>query len=475
MKVNRSPIQQLPCEILLEIFNYSTHEYQCGYDVFDTSKGPWILGQVCSTWRTMTLLHASLWASEMYITLESMRRCRDPLYLFDTVLQRIGTTRPFTFSLNLADFVGPYILAVDLGTPILKKLVSRSSQWKSARLENIPPNLVEILSSARSNLPRLRTVKLTVSAMAPFTTSPIVSCSAFDICPSLETLEVDNVYTPHIQHAPRLTTFANETVFEGDKAREVDHLFKLLSQFPDLRYLTAHAEWENERGLDTKLQIHQLNDLDSSNLELMNSIVTPSLQSFAGCGRYFANGLSDFLPAVHGLLTRSACSLTYLDLSDFMISDSETMLSILRASPQLEEFHLLNVSSLNGEDGLGAVFHAMAETTTVEGKSRHKVVPNLKQLSFDDSDVYESYHDHCLDALVGMIVSRHLSHSVLNWIRVCYVCGCEERGIQMQNRAAKEELRRMAANGVDLRFMLSQYGSREHSDAEEDDYEDVYI
>ena len=117
----------------------------------------------------------------------------------------------------------------------------------------------------------------------------------------------------------------------------------------------------------------------------------------------------------------------------------------------------------------------MAETTTVEGISHYRLVPHLKKLSFDDSDVYESYHDHCLDALVGMVVSRHLSHSALNWIRVCYVCGCEERGIQMQNRQANEELRRMAANGVDLRFMLSQYGNGEHSDAEEDDHEDVYI
>ncbi|KAK0502532.1 hypothetical protein EDD18DRAFT_1141367 [Armillaria luteobubalina] len=55
-----SPIRTFPPEILAEIFMPTLDD---NYDVFDTKRGPWVLGHVCRRWKCISRSYPALWTS----------------------------------------------------------------------------------------------------------------------------------------------------------------------------------------------------------------------------------------------------------------------------------------------------------------------------------------------------------------------------------------------------------------------------
>ncbi|KAK0218983.1 hypothetical protein IW262DRAFT_1249822, partial [Armillaria fumosa] len=53
-----SPIRTCPPEILAEIFMQTLDDH---YDVFDTKRGPWVLGHVCRRWKYISRSYPALW------------------------------------------------------------------------------------------------------------------------------------------------------------------------------------------------------------------------------------------------------------------------------------------------------------------------------------------------------------------------------------------------------------------------------
>lgn len=84
-----SPIRRLPPEVIMTIFLQLREEF---YEVLDTRKGPWPLGQICSRWRSVALSCSELWSSmSLYTTPPN----KAPSWtatdsLFETALRRTG-------------------------------------------------------------------------------------------------------------------------------------------------------------------------------------------------------------------------------------------------------------------------------------------------------------------------------------------------------------------------------------------------
>ncbi|KAJ7729109.1 hypothetical protein DFH07DRAFT_703551, partial [Mycena maculata] len=55
-----SPLRRMPPEVLGEIFLWTLPSARCSR--FDTKNGPWLLPQISSRWRTISLSIPSLWS-----------------------------------------------------------------------------------------------------------------------------------------------------------------------------------------------------------------------------------------------------------------------------------------------------------------------------------------------------------------------------------------------------------------------------
>ncbi|KAK0489248.1 hypothetical protein IW261DRAFT_1641146 [Armillaria novae-zelandiae] len=86
-----SPIRRLPTDIILEIFRAVVQER---YDVFEITRGPWILTHVCKKWRTLACTYGALWSSANITNVMSQWKTfspQNPSMLLHTALKRSGT------------------------------------------------------------------------------------------------------------------------------------------------------------------------------------------------------------------------------------------------------------------------------------------------------------------------------------------------------------------------------------------------
>ncbi|KAK0438034.1 hypothetical protein EV421DRAFT_1906877 [Armillaria borealis] len=86
-----SPIRKLPTDIILEIFRAVVQER---YDVFEITRGPWILTHIYKTWRTLACTYGALWSSANITNVTSRGKTfslQNPAMLLQTALKRSGT------------------------------------------------------------------------------------------------------------------------------------------------------------------------------------------------------------------------------------------------------------------------------------------------------------------------------------------------------------------------------------------------
>lgn len=86
-----SPVRRLPTDVILEIFRAVVQER---YDVFEITRGPWILTHVCKTWRTLACTYGALWSSANITNVTSHGKRfspQEPAMLLHTALKRSGT------------------------------------------------------------------------------------------------------------------------------------------------------------------------------------------------------------------------------------------------------------------------------------------------------------------------------------------------------------------------------------------------
>ncbi|KAJ7498115.1 hypothetical protein B0H11DRAFT_1856679 [Mycena galericulata] len=80
-----SPLRRIPPEILGEIFSWTLSSA-----ALDVGESPWVLTQVCSRWRTVSISKPSLWS---LIHIDSFPDDAYPLIMIETHIQRARTLK----------------------------------------------------------------------------------------------------------------------------------------------------------------------------------------------------------------------------------------------------------------------------------------------------------------------------------------------------------------------------------------------
>ncbi|KAK0440677.1 uncharacterized protein EV420DRAFT_1650426 [Desarmillaria tabescens] len=177
-----SPIRRLPEEILLRIFQFLPR----GKNPRDTSRSPWILGQICSYWRFISVNCPLLWtvlkADERHVEHFSFqpavemflkRSAALPLH----IVVKANGIRNRTNSDRYAVF--------------LQELCRHSHRWRTIILPIPTPVLFEQLRIVQGRLPILHHLALNIVALHDPPRRTSFSTDAFIHAPQLERVRLD--------------------------------------------------------------------------------------------------------------------------------------------------------------------------------------------------------------------------------------------------------------------------------------------
>ncbi|KAF9071694.1 hypothetical protein BDP27DRAFT_1418801 [Rhodocollybia butyracea] len=235
-------IYSLPPELLLAIFEYTVSpsavdsqtsprsesestvsSAEVWPDVFDVNHGPWVLGQVCSKWRSISLSLPYLW-SAFYLRLPQHEE--NAVDVLRAWLDRSGNT-PLQFQITAtAAFCGQQSL--------LTVLAAASHRWQSVALVDVSMGFLDALATQReiqnSSFPLLQELSfLSRNSESDFDISVVEdSPTALEIflnAPKLNTLVNLDSASPSTFQFPwnQLTTYVG-----SEASHTIDHLEVML-------------------------------------------------------------------------------------------------------------------------------------------------------------------------------------------------------------------------------------------------------
>ncbi|KDR73112.1 hypothetical protein GALMADRAFT_721268 [Galerina marginata CBS 339.88] len=194
-----SPVRRLPPEILGEIFSRASCAQGHGMRLPFCYDMPWVLGEVCSYWRTVLLSLPKLW-SEIYLDLRQLWDPQDDNTHPDIVARRVDKVRDFLETCLTRS--GNELLRFFISArskrfidPILSTLVKHAERWAEAQinvncLSQCHPHLIR----AKNRVPNLYClgIECYFKEHAP----PSSPCDAFENAPKLETLLMEGMTYP---------------------------------------------------------------------------------------------------------------------------------------------------------------------------------------------------------------------------------------------------------------------------------------
>lgn len=177
-----SPIRRIPPEVIMMIF---AHLREPHYEVYITSEGPWVLGQICRLWRSIALSCSELWSSMSLhtFTYECSSRIPSIHSHLRTALLRTGQRElEIDFPRNFKHF--------DVMEP-------HYSRFKRIDCSFTPSSLLSGLARSKQPYPSLTQMSITVllgEDLTPFETETVVD--AFEHTPRLRTLSLCGFLQP---------------------------------------------------------------------------------------------------------------------------------------------------------------------------------------------------------------------------------------------------------------------------------------
>ncbi|KAJ7614740.1 hypothetical protein DFH06DRAFT_1368120 [Mycena polygramma] len=172
-----SPIRRFPPEILSEIFVLCLRNYPLtdSYTSVDPRQPPFLFGQICTSWRNISLTTPRLWNNIRISPTTPMRR--GFLSLAGLFLER---SRPISVRFAMAIMTGD-----NIGTP-LTLLWSFSTRLESLRLDVPVQYLQPLVGMPDQMFPALRKLKIRITSGSGFVGTSAVFATAF----SLQNLEL---------------------------------------------------------------------------------------------------------------------------------------------------------------------------------------------------------------------------------------------------------------------------------------------
>ncbi|KAK0458774.1 uncharacterized protein EV420DRAFT_1678833 [Desarmillaria tabescens] len=375
-----SPIGRLPTEIFIEIF-------RCDFtiDAFDSSKVPWTLAQVCSTWREIITVHCpDLWSS---ITVNSYAyRRKDPVSLLKTVLNRSGQS-----DLHI-DFweIG---IEKKIAKQMLDLLFNVSNRWSNIAFD-LQPSSLSSLSVVRGRVDRLSKLSLSYHGHG----QPPSCIDAFEITPLLSDV---NISVGRDDDVVTIVPCGSESLqlYHYDRAYgDVDlhrALLDTILKSPNLS--TLQASYRNRttvtRPFSTRINSTSIRFLQAFERDLLDSLSLPALDTVWLGPDKLCHTLcpEDTLPSLLRLITASHCSLTRLVLAEIDISHG--LIAILRHAPMLDSLELYFAWWSNSLDRAMQLFvTAMMESNAAPATSpgtpfRPAILPCLTCFKIEIRDV----------------------------------------------------------------------------------------
>ncbi|KIY73369.1 hypothetical protein CYLTODRAFT_417055 [Cylindrobasidium torrendii FP15055 ss-10] len=308
------PIRRLPPDILNEIFAICLDEQDPRADSLDTNGMPWVLVQVCGTWRAAGIRASRLW-SRVHVSFDTLALHPHPERLVHVLWLQISRSKQCSLEVELSSYTH-----VSEMHPILPVLWGTSNRWRTLSLDMTDTSNRNILAPTFGALDALEYVAI---KSAPSHHTPAEDTD-FDVfsdptsAPRLKSMQVTNAVSIGMPWS-RLEEFVlhPESRRWGDLSRgrvatTLDILKKLStartfktelvtfavpapSPHSRLRHQYLHTLW-----IDTSVDG---NDLGIQ--EFMNAVELPALQSLG-----WIRGVD--VKATQSLVRRSNCTLTTL-------------------------------------------------------------------------------------------------------------------------------------------------------------------
>lgn len=387
-----SPIRKFPPEILAEVF---LHAANGDGVVWPRESGvvemPFLLGRICSYWRTITHSLPLLWSNirlDIPHGLESRSRytvdatCASVHELVEMCLSRSRNTL-LSFSIT-GD--GPPELVID----ILQAFVKHSSRWRDVSIDLARLSRYHgILMPAKNKVPNLYRLHLGTSIKD---TLALDTLDAFKVSPRLKELSISHLTRPfHILRIPwsQLTHLSSKmsTFREGEFSEILRHATSLVV-----------FSTEGERILETSSQPVLLCHLQKLAIVNKGSYITKSFQFFTAPNlkELYLHAITPFNPEqAIAMLTRSNCKLTHLTIHsseevDSIWEENFGIARLLTCVPSLVYLHLIVLKS--GDDlilRLGLYSNVFPQ-----------ILPNLEYFVLEDAFCISAY------SLAEMLRSR---------------------------------------------------------------------
>ncbi|PBK79898.1 hypothetical protein ARMGADRAFT_1172170 [Armillaria gallica] len=381
VKVALSPIRLLPTEIFIEVFRHGVV-----VNAFDSSKGPWILAQVCSTWREIIITHCPRLWSTILIEICAYR-CQDPVSLLKTVLDRSGQNdlRIKFWEIGIEEYTAKEMLNL---------LFEVSNRWSNVILD-LQPGSLSSLSVVRGRLDRLSSMTIKYHGIG----QPPSRIDAFEITPLLNDI---NIVVRRDHDAVTIVPCGSESLqaYRNDRAYgDVDlhrALMDTILKSPNLDSLWAY--YHNcttiaPRPLTARISSTSIRFLQTSESALLDSLSLPALGAvWLGPDKPCQSLCpEDMLPSLLRLITASQCSLTRLVLAEVDISHE--LIPALQHTPMLDSLEMYFAWWSNPLDrAMQLLVTAMMESKTSPAASpatpfRPAILPGLTCFKIQIRDV----------------------------------------------------------------------------------------
>ncbi|ESK85999.1 hypothetical protein Moror_9438 [Moniliophthora roreri MCA 2997] len=396
------PIRRLPDDVLAYIFQTCVEldfDYLLGIDsddsdrypgMLDTGRSPWVLGQVCRRWRSLTLSLPQLWTyfdiGWKYTDEDTMYgTCFEPLLALQ--LQRCRDL-PLTVSYYGEGLDGQYASKQRL----LMVLCSRSFQWANATIRGDTAGLNHLLPY-RGLFPYLRQLHLYLEEDR--WNDEDEEAYVFQDTPSLQQVTIagdHGTFTSTSAQLPwtRITHYTSKECDEIQYKLLNNVHFRLLPKMPNLRVCGLDCV-DAMTGVDDPIEApraslrlsflhtlvltcHEIEDSEPSSIgQLLDWLVLPNLQCLKLLDGFRTPD------SLLGLLQRSSCTLLELEIIDARLGGPQ--LNLVIGFHKLQDLHTLVIGKYKDHMSASISDASLKRLKLVwSGKHKSIILPKLQHL-----------------------------------------------------------------------------------------------
>jgi hypothetical protein len=348
-----SPLRRMPPEMLGEIFALTVPSFNAALsgNGINMVRSPWLLTQVGSLWRAVSVSTPSLWSR---VVIDFKNGYHNPVPLIELQLQRAQSLKIHFYGSETADS--------RLQNQLFQLLSEQSLRWEELWLV-LTSDMVPLLAALRGRLSSLKQVQMETC----FVQTPADPLDCFQTAPSLVTF---GLYNSHRSRTITLPAHQLTRAQLNGPWRWIKDILKSASMLVEANF-GIQSDDPSPREFGELIGLPHLRRLYVSDPEFLKCLRTPALEAL---GFYVVKNPSlDILLLLQTLIDRSTCLLRRLCLRG--CADANITAEILERFPSINEFGTITASDRNRVDDLMAKLAAPKPGGTV-------ISPQLRSLFF---------------------------------------------------------------------------------------------